>query len=99
MGDLLGVGRSPQKLLRQYGVETIGQLAACRPDTLETLLGKMGLQLHAYANGLDRSPVRSRFDAEPAKSVGNGTPFSPTLTTRIQVQAGICLLYTSSPGW
>ena len=68
-------GRRRQKLLKPYGVETIGQLAACRPDTLETLLGKMGLQLHAYANGLDRSSVRSRFDAEPAKSVGNGTHF------------------------
>ena len=34
VGDLLGVGRSTQKLLRQYGVETIGQLAACKPEML-----------------------------------------------------------------
>ena len=95
VGDLLYVGGAAKKLLKPYGVETIGQLAACRPDTLETLLGKMGLQLHAYANGLDRSPVRSRFDAEPAKSVGNGTTFSQNLTTRIQVQAGIAVLADS----
>ena len=95
VGDLLYVGGVAKKLLKPYGVETIGQLAACRPDTLETLLGKMGLQLHAYANGLDRSPVRSRFDAEPAKSVGNGTTFSQNLTTRIQVQAGIAVLADS----
>ncbi len=95
VGALLYVGGAARKLLGQYGVETIGQLAACRPEMLETLLGKMGLQLHDYANGLDRSPVRSRYDAEPVKSVGNGTTFPQNLTTRPQVQAGIAVLADS----
>ena len=95
VGALLYVGGAARKLLGQYGVETIGQLAACRPETLETLLGKMGLQLHDYANGLDRSPVRSRRDAEPVKSVGNGTTFPQNLTARVQVQAGISVLADS----
>ena len=95
VGALLYVGGAARKLLGQYGVETIGQLAACRPEMLETLLGKMGLQLHDYANGLDRSPVRSRYDAEPVKSVGNGTTFPQNLTTRAQVQAGIAVLADS----
>ena len=54
MGDLLYVGGAAQKLLRQYGVKTIGQLAACKRETLETLMGKMGTQLYEYANGLDQ---------------------------------------------
>ena len=95
VGALLYVGGAARKLLGQYGVETIGQLAACRPEMLETLLGKMGLQLHDYANGLDQSPVRSRYDAEPVKSVGNGTTFPQNLTTRAQVQAGVAVLADS----
>ena len=95
VGDLLYVGGAARRLLGRYGVETIGQLAACPPETLETLLGKMGLQLHEYANGLDASPVRSRFDAEPVKSVGNGTTFPQNLTTREQVRGGIAVLADS----
>ena len=95
VGALLYVGGAARKLLGQHGVETIGQLAACKPESLEALLGKMGLQLHDYANGLDRAPVRSRYDAEPVKSVGNGTTFPQNLTTRAQVQAGVAVLADS----
>jgi DNA polymerase-4 len=95
VGDLLYVGGAARKLLRQYGVETIGQLAACKPDMLETLMGKMGSQLYAYANGMDREPVRSRYDAESVKSVGNGTTFPKNLTTRAEARAGIAMLADS----
>ena len=95
VGDLLYVGGAARKLLGQYGVDTIGQLAACKPDMLEQLMGKMGLQLHSYANGLDADPVRSRFEKEPVKSVGNGTTFPQNLTTRDQVRQGIAMLADS----
>ena len=95
VGDLLYVGGTAQKLLGQYGVKTIGQLAACKKETLETLMGKMGTQLYEYANGLDSAPVRARLDAEPVKSVGNGTTFPQNLTTRIQVRSGIAVLADS----
>ena len=95
VGDLLYVGGAARKLLHQYGVDTIGQLAACRRKMLETLMGKMGAQLHDYANGLDREPVRARSEAEPVKSVGNGTTFPQNLTTRREVQRGIAVLADS----
>jgi len=95
VGDLLYVGGAARRLLKQYGVETIGQLAACPQDMLEALMGKMGTQLHAYANGLENEPVRSRYEAEPVKSVGNGTTFPKNLTTREQVTAGIAMLADS----
>ena len=95
VGDLLFVGRAAGRVLHQYGVETIGQLAACSPQMLETLLGKLGLQLHEYANGLDGSPVRPAGQQEPVKSVGNGTTFPQNLTTRIQVRSGIAVLADS----
>ena len=98
VGDLLGVGRSTQKLLRQYGVETIGQLAAFPRQTLETLLGKHGTQLHDYANGLENSPVRPQHEAEPVKSVGNGTTFPRNLTRWEEVRSGLAVLSDSVAG-
>lgn len=98
VGDLLGVGRSTQKLLRQYGVETIGQLAAFPREALEALMGKHGAQLHDYANGQENSPVRPQHEAEPVKSVGNGTTFPTNLTRWEQVRAGLSALADSVAG-
>ena len=95
VGDLLFVGGAAQKLLAQYGVKTIGELAACPPDMLESLMGKLGTQLHEYACGLEASPVRSRYDREPVKSVGNGTTFPQNLTSWEQVRSGIAVLADS----
>ena len=95
VGDLLYVGGAARKLLKQYGIFTIGQLAACSREMLETLMGKTGIQLYEYANGLDHAPVRSRHDPEPVKSVGNGTTFPQNLTTRDQVRGGIAMLADS----
>ena len=95
VGALLYVGGAARKILAQFGVKTIGQLAACRRDALETLMGKMGGQLHDYANGLDTDPVRSRYEEEMVKSVGNGTTFPKNLTTAEQVRGGIAVLADS----
>lgn len=95
VGDMLYVGGAARKLLGQYGVTTIGELAACRREMLEGLMGKLGGQLHSYANGLDRDPVRSRHEPEQVKSVGCGSTFPKNLTTRDQVAAGVSLLSDS----
>jgi DNA polymerase-4 len=71
--DLLGVGRSTQKLLHKYGINTIGDIARLEPSQLQAWLGKWGLYLHAYASGLDSSPVRESGDEAIVKSVGNST--------------------------
>ena len=87
-------GGAAQKILRKYGMKTIGQMAACKRETLETIMGKLGTQLYEYeyANGLDESPVKSRYETEPVKSVGNGTTFSFNLTKRQQIVDGIAML-------
>ena len=95
VGSLLFAGRAAQGKLRQYGVETVGQLAACRPEMLEGLLGKNGLQLLSYARGEDREAVRSRFQQEPVKSVGNGQTFPRDLTSRQEVREELSLLADS----
>ena len=98
VGDLLGVGHSTRKLLHQYGVETVGQLAEFPRQNLETLLGKHGAQLHDYANGLESSPVRPQHEAEPVKSVGNGTTFPRNLTRWEEVRSGLAVLSDSVAG-
>lgn len=70
--DMLGVGRSTEKLLASYGIHTIGQLANAYPDMLERKLGKNGMMLLAFANGLDRSKVTPQDYEPPMKSIGHG---------------------------
>lgn len=71
--DMLGVGRSAMKFLKDYGICTINQLADADVAFLEEKLGKCGRQIWEYANGLDCSPVRHMSLCEPIKSVGHGT--------------------------
>ena len=98
VGDLLYVGRAARRTLAQYGVETIGQLAACKLEMLEQLMGKAGVQLHRYANGLDDAPVRPQHEHEPVKSVGNSTTFPENLTRWEQVRSGLQMLSDSVAG-
>ncbi|MEI5604434.1 DNA polymerase thumb domain-containing protein, partial [Streptomyces brasiliscabiei] len=49
--DLLYVGRSSAKKLRALGIRTIGDLAEADESILRSHMGKMGLVLHAFANG------------------------------------------------
>lgn len=93
--DLLFVGRAAAEILSQYGVSTIGQLAACKAEMLENLLGKLGLQLHAYANGLDDSPVIGADEREIIKSVGNGTTYSRDITRLDDARTAIAVLSDS----
>ena len=55
--DLLFVGRASYKVLRQYGIRTIGELVSFGREPLVRLLGKQGGQLYDYAAGLEHSPV------------------------------------------
>ena len=98
VGDLLFVGRAARRTLSQFGVETIGQLAACKPEMLEQLMGKMGVQLYRYANGLDDAPVRPQHQREPVKSVGNSTTFPENLTRWEEIRSGLQLLSDSVAG-
>ena len=95
VGDMLFAGRSTQRVLGQYGIETIGQLAVCPEEMAEQLLGKMGGQLWRYANGLDNSPVRPGHQREPVKSVGNGTTFPTDLVRWEQIRQGLAPLCDS----
>ena len=66
--DFLGVGRATEKVLSGYGIHTIGELAATSDDFLKCRLGKNGLAIKKYANGLDKTfsvalPTPSKSEA------------------------------------
>ncbi|MDE7220666.1 MAG: DNA polymerase IV [Oscillospiraceae bacterium] len=98
LGAMLFAGPAAQRALGQYGVKSIGGLAAMPPALPEQLLGKMGRQLWEYANGLDRSPVRPQHEKEPVKSIGNSFTFREDLTTRAQLRRGASMLCDSVAG-
>ncbi len=92
VGDLLFVGRAAARVLEQYGVRTIGELAAFDREALTALLGKQGAQLWSYANGLENSPVAPAGQYTPPKSVGNGETFPRNLVTREEIGRGVAAL-------
>ncbi len=70
--DLLGVGRATEKKLSSSGIRTIGQIAQFPCDYFQRKLGKCGVDLWRFANGLDDSRVTVRETEAPDKSVGHG---------------------------
>ena len=76
--DLFMVGRRTAPRLRKMGIRTVGELAAYPPLLLEKEFKSFGKLLHAYANGIDDSPVAP--SVSESKSIGNSTttPFDVT---------------------
>ena len=73
VSDLLYVGPATTRKLGRYGVYTIGALARSSPEFLHAVLGKVGVMLWQFANGLDYSGVSPYYAMPPVKSVGNST--------------------------
>jgi len=69
---LWGVGAKTAAALAEYGVQTIGDLAALPSDALERRLGKHGGSLVERAHGIDADPVSG---GEAAKSIGHEHTF------------------------
>lgn len=73
VSDMMFVGRATERKLRLYGMDTIGDLARADPSLLRRLLGKNGIMLHCFANGIDDSAVSRTYEPPPLKSIGNST--------------------------
>jgi DNA polymerase-4 len=69
---LWGVGEKTAYVLAEFGVRTIGDLAALPDDLLARRFGRMGSVLALRARGVDPSPVSG---AEPARSVSHEHTF------------------------
>ena len=71
-GKLPGVGPKTGQILREMGVETIGQLAALSFEAAHRRFGRYGDQLRQHAQGIDKSKVEPRGEA---KSMSRETTF------------------------
>jgi DNA polymerase-4 len=76
---LWGVGPRVRQALADYGVTTIGQLAAVPPETLRRRFGRMGIELGQRARGIDPSRVHS---GQAPKSIGHEHTFTNDVVDR-----------------
>jgi DNA polymerase-4 len=83
---LWGVGPQLGAALREYGVGTIGDLAALPEELLERRFGKVGASLHFRALGIDDDPVADR---DAAKSVSHEHTFDVDTSDRETIERTI----------
>lgn len=80
--ELFMVGRRTAPRLRKIGIRTIGELAKYPLPLLEKEFKSFGRMMHAYANGMDDTPVAPSTDSYEAKSIGNSTTTPHDVTDR-----------------
>jgi DNA polymerase-4 len=83
---LWGVGAKSAAALQEYGVRTIGDLAALPDDLLIRRFGKYGASVGGRARGLDTDPVGDR---DAAKSVGHEHTFDVDTSDREVIERTI----------
>lgn len=76
---IFGIGAAAGSELSQYGIVTIGQLAAADMAVLQQVFGKNAPRVHQLACGIDSRPVVP--ESEP-KSIGRETTFEHDLHTQ-----------------
>ena len=77
--DLLFVGKAAARVLAEYGIRTVGDLARFDREALGSILGKGGYTLHDYAAGTEHAPVVPARDLPGPKSVGSGLTYPRNL--------------------
>ena len=96
--DLLYVGSKTAAKLSNYAINTIGDLAQTNPKFLQEKLGKVGVMLWQFANGMDSAPV-AKYEYKdviaPIKSIGNSWTTPRDLLTDEDVWIVILLLAES----
>ncbi len=91
-GEMLGVGPNTAKTLKNYCIDTIGDIACSEKLFLIKKLGKTGECIWNYANGFDESPVHSVNYKAPVKSIGRGSTCPVDLTNYEDVKKVIIML-------
>lgn len=98
--ELLYVGPATERKLKALGILTIGELARAPERMLVRRLGKMGMVVRAFANGLDCSPVKALDPCEgdtqrEIKSIGNGLTAPHDIVDEASAKALVYLLSES----
>ncbi len=83
---LWGVGEKTASALAEFGVRTIGDLAALEPVAIERRFGKHGASLVERAQGIDPDPVAG---GEAAKSIGHEHTFDVDTSDREAIERAL----------
>ena len=84
VGRLWGVGPQSRQGLADYGVTTIGQLAALSESTLRRRFGTHGAELALRARGIDPAAV---VPSQAPKSIGHELTFDHDVTDPARLEA------------
>lgn len=95
VSDLLYVGPHTTKKLKDWNINTIGDLATYPTEPIQRRFGKNGLILQDFARGLDTSPVMPVEAKAAIKSVGNSTTLPKDVVTINEASAVFYLLSES----
>lgn len=78
--DMLFVGKSTKETLRKMRIYKIGDIASYDINKLIKKLGKMGVQLYNYANGIDNDEVEFFGTKHDPKSISKGITFAQDIS-------------------
>ena len=98
VSDLLFVGKHTADKLSKINVKTIGDLAAADGEFISRYLGKAGVVLWEYANGMDNAPVAESGYKRIPKSVGNSTTTAEDMTSDREIERTLHMLSESVAG-
>ena len=98
VSDLLFVGKHTTEKLSKINIKTIGDLARTDGEYISRYLGKTGLVLWEYANGLDNAPVAESGYRRVPKSVGNSTTTAEDMTSDREIERTLHMLSESVAG-
>ena len=92
--ELFSVGASTAARLERSHIYTVGDLAKRSVKAVQAIVGvKFGELIHAYANGVDNSPVSSQ--TEEAKGYSISTTFEEDITSMTDAKAILLMLSDS----
>jgi DNA polymerase IV (DinB-like DNA polymerase) len=82
VNKISGVGKKSYELLKELGINTIGDLAATHPSRVTEVFGKYGTRLWQVANGIDDEEVVTSYSM---KSISSETTFEEDTSDTKQV--------------
>lgn len=89
ISKLWGLGKKSEMVLRDMGINTIGDIARKDIRELEDIFGKTGAHFWNLANGIDERGVETETEA---KSIGNETTFSKDTLDTAKIEGALMSL-------
>lgn len=95
VNDLIYVGRATYKKLKLLNIYTIGDLANADTELLKNWIGKIGIMLWQFANGIDNTRVAYEDENTNIKSVSNSITLPYDLVDTNDIKITLMILSES----